>query len=125
MTTENVFYRFPGVISFEDNDISSQLFAGREDDGYKLLQYILSEHLTVLFATSGFGKTSILQAYVFRKLRQHLFYPVIIRLNIADQSPQEIIKARFREVDKLSSYEFDEQKNTGDLKSFFNAIEIW
>ena len=126
MPAEDVLYRFPGLFSFEDNDLSSQLFSGREEDGHKLLQYILAEMLTILHGTSGNGKTSILQAYVFRKLREYLYYPVMIRLNVRDESPQEIIKARFREIEKQTDFDFIEQHpKDGSVKSFLNATGIW
>src|SRR3954468_4366839 len=87
-------YRFPGVSSFEDDYVSIKLFKGREDEGYKLLQYILSETLTILFAASGNGKTSILQAYIFHKLHEQQFYPLLIRFNQKDISPQQVVKER-------------------------------
>ena len=120
-----MLYRFPGVLSFDDNVYAEKLFCGRDEEGYKLLQCILAENLTVLFASSGHGKTSILKAYVFRKLREYGFYPVIVRFNLAGQSPQEIIKETFREINRVGGYEFNEQKNQGALKHFFESIEIW
>src|SRR5687768_17461252 len=90
--------RFPGVSSFDDNEIASELFYGREEEGIKLLHYILAETLVVLFSYSGYGKTSLLQANVFRKLRERNFYPLLIRFNKRGCKPQELIKSGILDI---------------------------
>ena len=56
-------------------------FYGREQDALDLLRSIRREVLTVLFGRSGTGKSSLLRAGVFPKLREENFLPVWIRLD--------------------------------------------
>ncbi|HTF03900.1 MAG TPA: hypothetical protein VK826_07740, partial [Bacteroidia bacterium] len=49
-------HRFPGVASFEEDQVSHLLFFGRDIAAEKLMYYVLSENLTVLFSYSGYGK---------------------------------------------------------------------
>lgn len=55
------------------------LFRGRQDDVLRLSNLILRGRLTVLFAKSGIGKTSLLQAGVAPELEAQGFYPVFLR----------------------------------------------
>lgn len=117
-------YRFPGVSSFEDNEISGQLFFGRDEDENKLFHFILSESLTVLFSKSGYGKTSLLQAKVFNKLRQKSYFPLLIRLNQKNLSPLDVIKLKLNEIENSESHEII-YSEIEELKDFLENIEIW
>ena len=76
--------RFPGVRSFGEADAGR--FFGRETVAEELLLRVLSVRLLLQFAPSGVGKTSVLQAGLFPLLRPHGFFPLIVRLNRADES---------------------------------------
>jgi len=52
----------------------SDLFFGREGDTQILLDKILANRLTLLFAASGVGKSSLLQAGIMLKLAGRVFY---------------------------------------------------
>jgi len=56
-------------------------FHGREDETESLLNRARRRVLTVLFGQSGLGKSSLLQAGLFPRLRAERFLPVYIRLN--------------------------------------------
>ncbi|MBK8194997.1 MAG: hypothetical protein IPK76_17970 [Lewinellaceae bacterium] len=60
MTTRHL--RYPGVRPFETSE--KHLFFGRSRDIEELYDLILLERLTVLFAKSGYGKSSLLKAGV-------------------------------------------------------------
>lgn len=62
-------YRYPGSHPFRDTELDRQLFFGRDQEREALKHLILSERLVVLFAKSGMGKTSLLNAGVFSGLR--------------------------------------------------------
>ncbi len=69
--------RYPGLKPFEREQ--SPVFYGRGEDVQRLTNLILRERLVVLFAKSGIGKTSLLQAGVAPELERHGFAPVFIR----------------------------------------------
>ena len=51
---------WPGLDSFQEAD--QRWFQGRKQETSELLQNVKRERMTVLFALSGIGKSSILQA---------------------------------------------------------------
>ncbi|MGH8584009.1 MAG: formylglycine-generating enzyme family protein [Gammaproteobacteria bacterium] len=78
---EQPHFRYPGPEPFRDDDTDRHLFFGREEEATEVLNRLLSTRLLVLFAKSGLGKTSLLQAGVFPRLREHDFLPIRLRFN--------------------------------------------
>lgn len=78
--------RYPGGRPFRDDDVDRRLFFGRDLEVVELTNQIISNNLLVLYGKSGMGKTSLLQAGVFARLRQHQLLPLTIRLNQPDHS---------------------------------------
>ena len=76
---------WPGLVAFREADAA--FFHGRDSDIGNLYRMVMRERLTVLFGISGLGKTSLLQAGLFPKLRDENLLPIRIRLDYADQSP--------------------------------------
>jgi WD40 repeat protein len=76
---------WPGLASFREAD--RELFFGREQETEELFRLVLRERLTVLFGLSGLGKTSLLQAGLFPRLREENVLPVLIRLEHSEGSP--------------------------------------
>ncbi len=74
---------WPGLLAFRESD--EDYFQGRKTETEDLLRLVLRERLTVLFGLSGLGKSSLLQAGLFPKLRQRNFFPVYIRLDFTTQ----------------------------------------
>jgi WD40 repeat protein len=68
-------------------DIQS-FFHGREGETENLLNMVRRRGLTVLFGQSGLGKSSLLQAGLFPRLRAERFLPVYIRLNHKEDSSE-------------------------------------
>ncbi len=75
----NLPRRYPGLKPFDR--AQSAVFYGRREDAVRLSNLILQQRLSVLFAKSGIGKTSILQAGVAPLLEQQNFAPLFIRLD--------------------------------------------
>jgi|CXWL01.1.fsa_nt_gi tetratricopeptide (TPR) repeat protein len=73
-----------GLASFREQD--EHYFKGRGSDIDKLRTLVERERLTVLFGASGLGKSSLLQAGLFPRLRLEYIFPVYvyIRLDFAD-----------------------------------------
>ena len=72
-------YRYPGPQSFREED--EILFHGRKRETQALYDLLLVQPLIVLFAKSGMGKTSLLQAGIIPKLVFSEYDPIKIRLN--------------------------------------------
>jgi tetratricopeptide (TPR) repeat protein len=84
LTTLDQRRRYPGVPPFEEQD--HKCFFGREPATEELLLRVLSVRLLLQFAPSGVGKTSLLNAGLFPKLRERNFVPVAVRLNKPSES---------------------------------------
>jgi WD40 repeat protein len=73
---------WPGLAAFREAD--KDFFFGREEETEELLRLVQRERLTVLFGLSGLGKTSLLQAGLFPRLRGEDVLPVPIRLDFSE-----------------------------------------
>jgi WD40 repeat protein len=74
---------WPGLASFREADHG--FFYGRESEVDELLRLVLRERLTVLFGLSGLGKTSLLHAGLFPRLREENVFPVYVRLDLSEE----------------------------------------
>jgi WD40 repeat protein len=77
---------WPGLESFEES--ARDYFHGREAEAGDLLRRVIDAPLTVLFGKSGLGKTSLLKAGLFPRLREKNFLPVHVRLDIRPDAPE-------------------------------------
>ena len=71
---------WPGLESFEEN--AHAFFFGRDQEAGSLRDRVLDAPVTVLYGRSGLGKTSLLRAGLFPKLREENFLPVYVRLEL-------------------------------------------
>lgn len=71
-----------GLASYEDPSKSERKlkFCGRDNDIYDVARMIDDNLLLILYGKSGIGKTSLLNAGVFPKLRLEQYLPVSLRL---------------------------------------------
>jgi WD40 repeat protein len=77
---------WPGLPAFSEAD--RDFFFGRDSEAEGLTERIELHRLTVLFGMSGLGKSSLLRAGVFPRLRKKGFLPVYLRLNFhSDSTP--------------------------------------
>jgi len=83
---------WPGLMPF--TEATQAFFHGREAEAAELLRRVRRERLTILFGQSGLGKTSLLCAGLFPRLRAADFLPVYLRLDwtTAHISPLSQIK---------------------------------
>ena len=63
-------YRYPGSPPFRDVDLDRRLFKGRDEEAKKVFHSILSADVFLLYAVSGMGKSSLLNAGVMYRLRE-------------------------------------------------------
>lgn len=122
-------YRYPGFRSFQDSDIDRKLFFGRNEEQNLFLHKVLSQRLIVLYAKSGMGKTSLLNAGIFETLRSRQYIPLVVRLH---ESEKDLWNTFFdgitdeAEKNKAAGY-LSEWKagNKSTLWEYFKTAEFW
>jgi len=82
---------WPGLSAFDEG--AKRFFSGRDAESADLLRLVGQASLTVLFAKSGLGKTSLVQAGLFPRLRQQNILPVYVRLDMRDRAAPLIEQA--------------------------------
>jgi WD40 repeat protein len=75
---------WPGLAAFREAD--QHFFQGREAVVDALTRMILRARLTVLHGVSGLGKTSVLRAGLFPRVRREYMLPIYVRLSHAEDS---------------------------------------
>ena len=81
---------WPGLAAFTEAD--HEYFRGRDTEAEELMRLVRRERLTVLFGRSGLGKSSLLGAGLFPRLRAELHVPVLVRIGYgAAVSPRQQI----------------------------------
>lgn len=98
--------RYPGTRPFSDSPADRDLFFGRTDEAEELLLRVLSVPLLVQFGKSGLGKTSLLQAGLFPRLRKLPYLPVMIRLNKQGDSLLDATLRSMQESCKTENLQF-------------------
>jgi WD40 repeat protein/Tfp pilus assembly protein PilF len=81
-------------------------FFGRDDEVSELLRRVKRKTLTVLFGQSGLGKTSLLQAGLFPRLRHDNFLPIYVRLDFAPEAPELVTQVKEHITDVLGRGDF-------------------
>jgi hypothetical protein len=71
---------YKGRHSFADTREDALLFFGRENEARELADIVASERLSVLYARSGLGKTSLINARLMEELRSCGYFPAVARL---------------------------------------------
>jgi len=118
---------WPGLDFFTED--AAAFFNGRERESLLLLNRILDAPLTVLFGKSGLGKTSLLQAGLFPKLRKHKIQPIYVRLNFAKNAPPPVaqIAQRFKAELSRSNIEAPPFQPNETLWEYLHRreLELW
>ncbi|MGR9086004.1 MAG: nSTAND1 domain-containing NTPase [Gammaproteobacteria bacterium] len=70
---------WPGLAPYDEN--GRNYFRGRDEDTEELLRLVRLAPLAVLYGKSGLGKSSLLRAGLFPRLRQEHYLPVYVRLD--------------------------------------------
>ncbi len=76
---------WPGLAAFEEGDFN--FFKGRDPEISAIARLVVREDLTFLWGFSGLGKTSLLRAGLFPRLREGDIFPVYIRLRYNANGP--------------------------------------
>jgi tetratricopeptide (TPR) repeat protein len=93
---------WPGLRAFGESD--RDYFFGRDREAAELFSLVQRSPVVVLYGQSGLGKTSLLQAGLFPRLKTLDFFPVRVRFDHGDDAPplaQQITSAVAEELDRL------------------------
>jgi WD40 repeat protein len=69
---------YKGLAPFEDTELDALLFFGREHEREIVAANLVASRLTILYGTSGVGKSSLLRAAVARDLRSLPEQPLVV-----------------------------------------------
>jgi conflict system STAND superfamily ATPase len=116
--------RYPGAQPFSDNEFSRKLFFGRDQASTALTDQILANRMVVVYAKSGLGKTSLLNAGVAPRLRDDRYLPLFIRVNDVEQGPFASVLDGIRSETERQRVEYVPGA-AGSLWSFFKTVEFW
>jgi hypothetical protein len=101
--------RYPGIRPFVKGE--EKLFFGRRQETADLLSLVKTRKLVVLFAKSGIGKSSLINAGLSPKLTEDGFFPITVRFQNTDLSPLEImdrVLSEFLDTTKLAQFDVPE-----------------
>lgn len=116
--------RYPGAHPFTDDPLSRRLFQGRDQESLAVINMVLAHRLMVIFARSGIGKTSLLNAGVAERLRMEGFIPLVVRVNDMSVGAVESV---YQGIESACARQKIEYK-VGDRSSlwhFFKSAEFW
>ncbi len=116
---------FLGLQSY--TEAQSNLFFGRDTETDTLTSLIDVNTLTIVFGRSGTGKTSLLNAGVFPRLRKSFCLPFRIRLEFNSNSADlitQVKKVLKEEIDKYG-FKVDAYPSSETLWEYFHKEPLW
>lgn len=124
----NAYTPWPGLAAYDE--ASSAFFFGRQDEADELFRLIRLAPLTVVYGKSGLGKTSLLQAGLYPKLREQHYLPIHVRFEFSDvvkDPPLQQVMQRLREELDKEKAEYPEPRNAGSLWEYLHRrdLKIW
>ena len=116
---------FLGLQSY--SEAQAGIFFGRDNEIEQLTNLINSNILTIVFGKSGTGKTSLLNAGVFPRLRKNYCLPFRIRLEFNADSPDLITQIKNILKAEIDKYGFKVENYPGDetLWEYFHREPLW
>lgn len=119
---------WPGLFWYTEEQ--AHLFFGREAETEELLRLIQRETLTVLFGRSGLGKTSLLRAGVFPRLRQDGCFPVVLRFDFSPQAVSVVKQVKTLTETAAREHRIDIENAPKDgapptLWEYFHQTHFW
>ncbi len=116
---------FIGLQSY--TEAQAGIFYGRDEEINKLTKLVQSNTLTIVFGKSGTGKTSLLNAGVFPKLRKDYCLPFRIRLEFQEDSPDLITQIKNVLKSEIDKYGFtvEHYPSTETLWQYFHTEPLW
>lgn len=116
---------FLGLQSYTEAQANS--FFGRDNEIDAVTSLIHLNTLTIIFGRSGTGKTSLLNAGVFPKLRKKYCLPFKIRLEFGKNSPDFVTQTKQvlkQEIDKYG-FNVESYPSSETLWEYFHKEPLW
>ena len=118
---------WPGLESFDE--ASEAFFFGMHAETDSLFRLLRRETLTLLYGRSGLGKTSLLQAGLFPRLREANLLPVLVRLDYGPKAPPFVSQVKQAVANALSRAGIDARPpaEAESLWEYFhrNDVDFW
>ncbi len=115
---------WPGLDYFDER--ASKRFRGRDAETRELLRRVAVSPVTVLFGKSGLGKTSLLRAGVFPRLREDNLLPIYVRFDVAPSAAALIEQIQNRLLSELKavSADFPEPDDGESLWEYLHRVDL-
>ena len=124
---ENLKNPYKALASYEESDKNE--FHGRKVETEKIYQLVRLNPLTVVIGKSGIGKTSLLNAGVFPKLRTEGYLPIRLRLNYTQGKniPELLEQIRQGITGELKEKKIEVKTRDKDkpVKTFAKGETLW
>ncbi|MEN6319074.1 MAG: tetratricopeptide repeat protein [Syntrophaceae bacterium] len=117
-------YRYPGPVPFQDTHANRLLFHGRNHERETLKYMVLAERLVVLYAKSGLGKTSLINAGIMQPLREKNILPIRITFTDITVDPQQAVYSKITDIVKEYQIDYKPGEST-TLWQYFQTVEFW
>ena len=116
---------FPGLRSFSERNQS--FFYGRSKEVERLLRLVKRDTSTVLFGRSGLGKTSLLQAGLYPRLRSSGFLPIPVRIYFDRNAKTASDQIKTVITEQIKAYDIDAPPPGAEetLWEYFHSTRIW
>jgi len=116
--------RYRGAQPFADDAVSYRTFFGRDTAATALVNQILANRLVVVYARSGVGKSSLLNAGVIPRLREAGYQPLPVRVNDLRHGPKASLLDGVRAEAQRQGIEFVDGE-PASLWKYFKTAEFW
>ena len=118
---------WPGLAPYDE--AAHAYFQGRDDEAAALVGLVEACPVVSLYGKSGLGKSSLLQAGVFPRLRQRGFLPVYARLDfsLSTGSPWDQLAQRLCEAADAAALERPARRDGEGLWAYLHRkdFELW
>jgi hypothetical protein len=101
---------WPGLQAFSEG--MTRYFYGRSSDAENLFRCVRREPVTLLFGQSGLGKTSLLQAALFPRVRAIGLIPVPVRIDFSESAPPPLDQLIVKLEQALAAANYTKQRLT-------------
>ena len=116
---------FIGLQSY--TEAQSDIFYGRDEEIDRLTNLVKANTLTIVFGKSGTGKTSLLNAGVFPRVRKDYCLPFRIRLEFNEDSPDLVTQIKNILKSEIDKYGFKAESYplNETLWEYFHKEQLW